>query len=134
MESWNIVPILAVIFIPLLYLLNYFGFLVTHANIAAFRADFSFPTRWEGKFVDTSGYMQRNFVVFRKYNTLAVEIESTSGTLEFEIKGPDGSILSPASGTYGSDSSALIDVRRFRRCSAALRMEHFCGKFHISLQ
>lgn len=126
--------IVTCILAPLFYALNYFGFIVTKAGITCFGASCSLPIRWDGKFAGMSGFMRRNFVVFRKYSTLAIEVDTDSGTLHFEVKAPDGSILSPAPGTYGQDASVCIDVSQFRRCSIALRMEHFKGKFCIVLQ
>lgn len=135
MEPWKIIPIVAVILVLIGYLLYYFGIgFTSRAYVSVFRADYSVPTRWEGKFLDTTGCMRRNFVVFKKYSTLLVEVETTSGTLNFEVKGPDGSILSPASGIYGPNTSALIDVSRSKRCSVTLKMDHFNGTFHIALQ
>ena len=55
------------------------------------------------------------------------------GTLS-EVKGPDGSALSPASGSYEQDASLLFDVGRFKCCTVTLRMDHFSGKFRIALQ
>lgn len=130
----KIMLILALILIPLCYALYCFGFFVPRAGFSIFRASCSLPTRWEGKFWDTSGCMHRNFVVFRKYSKLVIAFEATSGTIEFEVKGPDGSSLSPASGAWSRDASVLIDVSRFKRCSVYLRMERFCGNFQIALQ
>ena len=98
MEWWSIALILAVILIPLCYALYYFGLLTSHATFAVFRASCSLPTRWEGKIADTTGFMRRNFVVFPKYSALSVDVETTSGTMEFEVRGPDGVLLSPVSG------------------------------------
>lgn len=134
MELWKIWPIAAAVLILLGYLLYYFGFFTVHGTIALFRAERSLPTRWQGKYTDTSGSLRRNFVVFKKYSTLSVEVETTSGTLSAEVKAPDGSILSPASGDYGRDASFVIDVKRLKRCSATLQMDHFSGQFHIALQ
>lgn len=96
--------------------------------------EFSFPTRWESQLQGTSGLLRRNFVIFKKYSKLLIEIETNSGAIDFEIKGSDGSTLSPSSGAYGRDISVLINVSRFKRCSAALRLQNFNGKFHIVLQ
>lgn len=126
--------ILAVIFVPLVLILYYLGFGVTQAGVFILHASYSLPTRWEGKIKDTTGFMRRNFVVFKKYSALAVEVETASGTLEFEVKASDGSPLSPVSGRYGRDVSLLIDVSQIRRCSVALRMDHFSGSFRITLQ
>lgn len=130
----KIVLILAVILIPLCYALYYFGFFVPRAGFSIFRASCSLPTRWEGKFLDTSGCMCRNFVVFKKHSKLAIAFETASGTIEFEVNGPDGSSLSPASGVWGRDAFVLIDVSRLKRCSVSLRMDRFCGNFQITLQ
>ena len=78
--------------------------------------------------------MRRNFVVFKKYRALAVEYETTSGSIQVEVCGLDGSTLSPASGSYGQDGSIRIDVSRLKRCSVTLRMEQFIGSFRIALQ
>ena len=78
--------------------------------------------------------MRRSFVIFKKYSTLYVEIETASGSMEFEVKTSDGSRLSPASGAYGRDASLRFDVNRLGRCSVALRMDHFSGTFHVALQ
>lgn len=135
MESWKTVLAAAVILIPLSYLLYYFGIgFTSKACFAVFHADCSLPTHWKGTFLDASGYMRRNFLIFKKFSKLAIEIESTSGTMGFEVKDPDGSILSPLSGTYGRNASVLLDVSRFKRCSVTLRMDHFNGNFHIALQ
>ena len=120
--------------ILLFYALYYFGFAVTQAGIKCFGATLSLPIRWEGTVAGMSGFMRRNFAIFRKYSALSVEIETNSGLLDFEVKAPDGSTLSPASGAYGRDGSFLIDVSQFRRCSVTLRMDHFNGKFRIALQ
>lgn len=134
MEWWSIALILAVILIPLCYALYCFGLLTSHATFAVFRASCSLPTRWEGKIADTTGFMRRNFVVFPKYSALSVDVETTSGTLEFEVRGPDGVLLSPVSGHYGRDASLLIDVSQVRRCSVSLRMDRFHGMFRVALQ
>lgn len=130
----KIVLILAVIFVLLVLILYYFGFGVTKAGVFILNASYSLPARWEGRLSDASGYMRRNFVVFKRYSTLCVEGETASGVLDFEVKGPDGSVLSPASGSYGRDASLLFDVGRFKRCTVALRMDHFSGQFRIALQ
>lgn len=129
-----IILILLLILIPLMGVLYYFGIAVTRVCFDWFTASFSLPTRWEGKFEGTSGFFRRNFVVFPKYSALAVEIKTNFGSLDFEVKAPDGSMLSPASGVYGRDVSILIDVGHLKRCSVALRMNHFNGQFRIALQ
>ena len=135
MEPLKITLILVVILLPLCCILYYFGIgFTSKACVSVFHADYSFPTRWEGKFQDTSGYMHRNFVIFKKYSALFVEIGTASGTLDVEVRGPDGSILSPASGIYGQDASVLVNVSQFKLCSVTLRMDHFSGRFHIALQ
>ena len=126
--------ILAVSFIPLVLILYYFGFGVTRAGIFILNASYSLPTRWEGKLSDASGYMRRNFAVFKKYSVLSVEIETNSGTIDVELKAPDGSILSPVSGACGRDARLLFDVSHLKRCSIALRIDHFSGAFRITLQ
>lgn len=126
--------ILLLILIPLIGALHYFGIAVTRVCFGWFTVSFSLPTRWEGKFQGTSGFFRRNFMVFRKYSALTVKIDTYSGTLDFEAKAPDGSMLSPASGVYGRDASILIDVSHLKRCSVALRMDHFSGQFRIALQ
>lgn len=120
--------------IPLFYSLYYFGFAVTQAGIKCFGATYSLPLHWKGKITEMSGFMRRNFVIFKKYNTLVIEIETYSGSLDFEVKAPDGFILSPASGTYGRNASVLIDVSEFKRCSVTLSMSHFNGIFRVALQ
>ena len=130
----KIVLILTVIFVPLILILYYFGFGVTKAGVFILNASYSLPARWKGTLSEASGYMRRNFVVFKRYSTLCVEGETASGALEFEVKGPDGSALSPASGSYRQDASLLFDVGRFKRCTVTLRMDHFSGKFRIALQ
>lgn len=135
MQLWKIWLIVAAILVPLCYILYYFGIgFTSSAGFAVFRASYSLPTRWTGKLMDSSGYMRRNFVVFQKYSALSIEVETDSGALDFEVKGPDGSTLSPASGAYGRDSSFVIDLSRVKRCSITLRTDHFCGAFHIALQ
>lgn len=126
--------ILVAILIPLCYVLYYFGFLVTRAGFAIFRASYSLPARWEGKISETTGFMRRNFVIFRKYTSLSFEAETTSGAIELELKEPNGSLLSPASGAYGRNVSISFDVSQLKRCSATLRMDHFSGTFCIALQ
>lgn len=130
----KIVLILLLILIPLMGTLYYFGIATPQMTFGLFNCAFSFPTRWEGELHGSSGLMRRNFVVFKKYRALTIQVETRSGTLEFEVTGPDGSVLSPVSGVYGRDSSALIDVSQLKRCSVTLRMDHFDGKFHIALQ
>lgn len=130
----KIALILAVIFIPLVLILYYFGFGVTKAGIFILNASYSLPTRWEGKFSDAGGFMRRNFVIFKRYSALAVGIETASGSIEVEIMAPDGSRLSPVSGSYGQDAGLLFDVSRLKHCSVSLRMDHFSGSFRIALQ
>ena len=130
----KIALIVAVIVISLVWILYYLGFFVTKAGIFIFIASRSLPTRWEGRTSDASGYMRRNFVVSKRYSALCVEIETASGSMGFEVKAPDGSRLSPASGAYGRDRSILIDVSRLKRCLVTLQMDHFSGTFHIALQ
>lgn len=129
-----VMAILLLCLIPLFYALYYFGFLVTRATASWFRADLSLPTRWEGKSAGTTGLMRRNFVVFKRYSKLSIEIEAASGAMDFEVRGPDGSTLPPDSGTYGQSTSVRLDLSGVRRCSVTLRMEQFHGSFHISLQ
>lgn len=130
----KLVLILAVIFVPLVLILYYFGFGVTRAGVFILNASYSLPTRWEGKLSDASGYLRRNFVVFKKYSTLSVEAETASGAIDVQVKAPDSSVLSPVSGAYGRDASLLFDVSRLRRCSVALHTDHFSGNFRITLQ
>lgn len=130
----KIALILAVIFIPLALILYYFGFAIARVGMFVLNASYSLPARWEGKLSEASGYMRRNFVVFKKYSTLCVEVETTSGSMEFEVKAPDGSPLSPASGVYGRDASLRFDVSRLKRCSVSLRADRFSGTFRVALQ
>lgn len=130
---WKLL-ILACVLTPLIYALYYFGFLITRAGVSWFRADLSLPTRWEGSTGGTTGFMRRNFAVFRKYRKLSIKTETNSGAIECEVRGPDGSPLSPASGFYGRDASFLIDVSAYKRCTVTLRMEQFHGRFCITLQ
>ena len=85
--------IVAVIVIPLVWVLYYLGFAVTKAGFFLFIASRSLPTRWEGRTSDASGCMRRNFVVSKRYSALCVEIETASGAMGFEVKAPDGSRL-----------------------------------------
>lgn len=126
--------IVACILPPLFYALYYFGFLVTRATVSRIRADLSLPTRWEGSTLGTTGMMRRNFVVFKQYQQLSIETETNSGAIECEVRGPDGSFLSPASGSYGRGASFLVDVSQYRRCAVTLKMEQFAGHFRITLQ
>lgn len=130
---WNLLVIICIL-VPVIYALYYFGFLVTRAGASWFRADISLPIRWEGKTAGTTGFQRRNFAVFRGYSVLAVEVETDSGALEFEVKTPDGSILSPASGVYGRDARVLFDVGQYRHCAVMLNMVQFSGHFRITLQ
>ena len=126
--------IIACVLPPLFYALYYFGFLVTRATASWLRADLSLPARWEGSTLGTTGLMRRNFAVFRRYQYLSIETETDSGSIECEVMGPDGSLLSPASGSYGRDASFLIDVSQFRRCSVTLKLEQFNGRYRVTLQ
>lgn len=130
---WKIL-IIACILLPLMYVLNYFGILVTKATASWFHAGLSLPTRWEGRTLGTSGFIRRNFVVFKQYHQLSVETETNSGMIECEVRGPDGSRLSPVSGSYGRNASFLIDVSQYKRCAVMLKMEQFNGHFRITLQ
>lgn len=130
----KIALIMAVIFIPLALILYYLGFGVTKAGVFILNASYSLPTRWEGRLSDASGHIRRNFVIFKKCSALRVEIETVSGSLELEVRAPDGSPLVPASGIHGQNASVLLDVGHLNRCSAALRMDHFSGSFRITLQ
>lgn len=128
------VPVIACVLLPSIYALYYYGILVTRATASMFRAELSLPARWEGSALGTTGLMRRNFVVFQRRRHLLVETETNSGSIECEIRGPDGSLLSPVSGSYGRDASFLIDVSRFRRCAVTLKMQQFGGRFRITLQ
>ena len=130
---WTVL-VIACILVPLVYALYYFGILVTRATASMFRAEFSFPARWEGRTVGTTGYMRRNFAVFQRYQQLSIETETNSGVIECEVKGPDGALLSPVSGSYGRDASCLFNVSQYRRCTVTLKMNQFNGCFHITLQ
>lgn len=130
---WTALTI-ACILAPLFYALYYFGILGTRVTASWFRADISLPTRWEGSHAGTSGYMRRRFAVFKKYRQLSVETETNSGTIECEVNGPDGSTLSPVSGSYGRNASYLVDVSRYKHCTVTLRMKQFNGQFRITLQ
>lgn len=123
-----------IVLLLLFYLLHYFGIAVTRAGFSWFRADLSLPTRWTGTFHGSSGILRRNFVAFRRFRQLRVEVETASGSLEFEVNTPDGSPLSPASGAYGRDACALFDLDGLRRCSVTLRMDRFSGRFRVELQ
>lgn len=133
MTPFYIVLILLLSFLLLMSGLYYLGIAITRIGCGCF-FDFSFPSRWEGRLQGTSGLMRRNFVIFKNYSKLLIEIETNSGTIDFDVRGSDGSSLPPASAAYGRDLSVLIDVSRFKRCSVALRMQHFNGEFHIALQ
>ena len=130
---WTVL-IIACVLPPLLYALYYFGILVTRATASMFRAELSFPARWEGRTVGTTGFMRRNFAVFQRYQHISIETETDSGTIECEVREPDGSLLPPASGSYGRDASFLIDVSQYRRCTVTLKMEQFNGRYRITLQ
>ena len=130
---WTVLVIACILF-PLIYVLNYFGILVTRATASWLRTDISLPTRWEGSTLGTTGLMRRNFAVLQRYRQLSIETETSSGAIEFEVRGPDGSLLSPASGSYGRDAAFLVDVSRYRRCAVTLKMEQFAGHFRITLQ
>ena len=130
---WTVL-VIACILPPLFYILYYFGFLVTRATVSRIRAELSLPARWEGSTLGTTGFMRRNFAVFRRYRQLSIETETNSGAIECEVKGPDGSLLSPVSGSYGRDTSFLIDVSQYRRCTVTLKMEQFNGRYRVTLQ
>ena len=130
---WTVL-VIACILLPLIYGLYYFGILVTRVTASWLRADLSLPTRWEGSTLGTTGLMRRNFAVFRQYRQLSIETEANSGSIECAVRGPDGSLLSPVSGSFGRDTSCLIDVSQYRRCTVTLKMEQFNGRFCITLQ
>ena len=134
MKYFWIIPVIACVLLPLIYALYYFGILVTRVSASWFRADLSLPTRWEGNTLGTTGLMRRNFAVFRHYQYLSIEAETSSGSIECEVRGPDGTLLSPASGSYGRNASFLVEVSQYRRCAVALKMEQFVGHFRITLQ
>lgn len=129
-----LIGMIVLLLLLLFYVLHYFGIAVTRAGFSWFRADLSLPTRWTGTFNGSSGLLCRNFVVFKRYSALRVEVETQSGALEVEVNAPDGSPLSPASGVYGRDASLLFDLSGLRRCSVTLRMERFHGTFRVQLQ
>ena len=130
---WTVL-VIACGLLPLLYALNYFGILVTKAAASWFHAGLSLPTRWEGRTLGTTGLMRRNFAVFRQYKQLSIETETDSGAIECEVRGPDGSLLPPVSGSYGRDASFFIDVSQYNRCAVTLKMERFDGRFRVTLQ
>lgn len=130
---WKLL-IIPCILVLVIYALYYFGILVIRTGASWFRADISLPTRWEGKSAGTTGFQQRNFVFFRSCSALSIDIETVSGTLEFEVKAPDGSPLSPASGVFGRDVRVLFDIEPYNRCTVALKMLQFNGHFRVTLQ
>ena len=130
---WTVL-VIACILLPLVYALYYFGILVTRATASWLRADLSLPTRWEGSTLGTTGFMRRNFAVFKQYKQLSIETATNSGAIECEVRGPDGSLLSPVSGSFGRDTSCLIDVSQYRHCAVTLKMEQFAGHFRVTLQ
>ncbi len=133
MEPLTIPLFAAVTLIPVFYVLWYFGIAVTRVGFSWFRASLSLPARWEGKLSGSSGLMRRNFVILKGCSTLSIEIVSISGAMAFEINAPDGSVLSPASGSYGRDAALLFDVSHLKRCSVTLYVEDFNGSFRITL-
>lgn len=134
MEPLKTFLIAAVVLIPVFYALWYFGIAVTRAGFSWFHAGYSLPARWEGTLSDASGLMGRNFVVFRKYSALSIEIETNSGAMQFQVKTSDGRVLSPASGSYGADARVLFDLSAVRRCRVQLQAAGFSGAFRITLQ
>lgn len=134
MKSLWTILVIACILLPLLYVLNYYGILITRVTASWFRGDVSLPTRWEGNMLGTTGFMRRNFAVFKRCQQLSIETETNSGSIECTVNGPDGSLLSPVSGTYGRDASFLIDVSQYKRCAVTLNMKQFDGRFRITLQ
>lgn len=133
MKPLKLLLALAVILIPLFYALNYFGLLVVKAGVSLFGAHYSLPTRWEGKYSGTTGFMRRNFVVFRNYSALTIEAETITGALQFEVNTPDGTPLFSDSGSYTQNRSVPIDVGQFKHCSVTVRMERFNGQFRVAL-
>ena len=134
MKSLWIVLVIVCILLPLIYALYYYGILITRVTASWFRSDVSLPTRWEGNILGTTGFMSRNFAVFKRCQQLSIETETNSGVIECEVRGPDGARLSPASGSYGRDASYLIDVSQYRRCAVTLKMKQFNGRFRITLE
>ena len=130
---WKLL-IIACILLPLFYALYYFGIMTTRAGASWLHTGISLPPRWEGCSAGTTGFMRRNFVIFKKYRKLSIETETNSGAIECEVRGADGSPLSPASGSYGRDASFLIDVSPCKRCMVTLKMTQFHGRFRITLQ
>lgn len=130
---WKLL-LLACILLPVCYTLYYFGILGTRVTASWFLAGISLPTRWEGSTAGTSGFIRRRFAVFRKYRQLSVETETNSGAIECEVKGPDGSILTPVSGAYSLDAAYLLDISQYKYGTVTLRMKRFNGRFCITLQ
>ena len=125
------VLIVLLIVLPLFWALHYFGFLVTRMGVSILSVYTSLPTHWEGHFDSSTLFLRRNFVTWGKYQMLSIQSDAEVGTIEFEVKTPNGNILSPA---YSTNDSTLFDVSGLKRCSVTLQMDHFRGSFFITLQ
>ena len=131
MESWKVLPLLAVILGPLFYLLHRFGFMVVKSG-TFFGSAMGTPTRFRGEYRHLCGSVSKRFRIAGKYAALSLRLEAVSGSARVEILGPNKEILYIRS--YCSSLSEQTDCRNWTHCTVRITSENFCGKFDISLQ
>lgn len=131
MVSWKMLPLLAVILVPLFCLLHRLGFMVVKSG-TFFGNAMGTPTRFWGEYRHLCGSVSKRFRIAGKYTALSLQLEATSGSAKLEVLGPNKAVL--YSWNFCRSLSERIDCGGMRSCTVRISSEDFCGKFDISLQ
>lgn len=131
MESWKMLPLLAVILVPLFCLLHRFGFMVVKSG-TFFGSAMGTPTRFWGEYRRLCGSVSKRFRIAGKYAALSLQLETVSGSAKVEVLGPNKAIL--YSWNLCSSLSERIDCGGMTSCTVRVASEDFAGKFLITLE
>lgn len=131
MVSWKMLPLLAVILVPLFCLLHRLGFMVVKSG-TFFGNAMGTPTRFWGEYRHLCGSVSKRFRIAGKYTALSLQLEATSGSAKVEVLGPNKAVL--YSWNFCRSLSERIDCGGMGSCTVRISSEDFCGKFDISLQ
>lgn len=131
MESWKILPLLALILGPLFYLLHHFGLMVVKSG-TFFGNAMGTPTRFWGEYRHLCGSVSKRFRIAGKYTALSLQLEAVSGSAKVEVQGPNKVVL--YSWSVCSSLSERIDCGGMESCTVRVSSENFAGKFSITLE
>ena len=130
--KWESLLVLAIGLPLLFFTLSRSGLLVVKSCSCLYGAVMGTVTRFWGEYQNMCCYVSKNFRISPKYTALIVRLEISSGSVDLEVLGPNGSALYEwyICGSFVKE----IECKDIKACKIRITSSGFSGKFDISMQ